>query len=145
MALNKLKKWIGTQAMTAFFDQLNDNVDATNAAIDAVETNNSLIDFSSSLTVIDGVENLRAYKVGRMHFLSFSYKPTKTGFTLSAITGMPSAYAPGTLIAGSVASSTTAADTSRGIAAYMVSGGAIGITTGTVPDYSLQFTFTWIA
>ena len=30
MALNKLKKWIGTQAMTAFFDQLNDNVDATN-------------------------------------------------------------------------------------------------------------------
>lgn len=39
MALNKLKKWIGTQAMTAFFDQLNDNVDATNAAIDAVETN----------------------------------------------------------------------------------------------------------
>ena len=38
MALNKLKKWIGTQAMTAFFDQLNDNVDATNAAIDAVES-----------------------------------------------------------------------------------------------------------
>ena len=38
MALNKLKKWVGTQAMTAFFDQLNDNVDATNAAIDVVET-----------------------------------------------------------------------------------------------------------
>ena len=38
MALNKLKKWIGTQAMTAFFDQLNDNVDATNAAIDLVES-----------------------------------------------------------------------------------------------------------
>jgi len=37
MALNKLKKWIGTQAMTAFFDQLNDNVDATNAAIDLAE------------------------------------------------------------------------------------------------------------
>ena len=37
MALEKLKKWIGTQAMTAFFDQLNDNVDATNAAIDEVE------------------------------------------------------------------------------------------------------------
>ncbi len=39
MALDKLKKWVGTQAMTAFFDQLNDNVDATNAAIDAVEQN----------------------------------------------------------------------------------------------------------
>lgn len=39
MALNKLKKWIGTQAMTAFFDQLNDNVDATNAAIDLAEQN----------------------------------------------------------------------------------------------------------
>lgn len=38
MALNKLKKWIGTQAMTAFFDQLNDNVDATNAAIDDYES-----------------------------------------------------------------------------------------------------------
>ncbi len=38
MALNKLKKWIGTQAMTAFFDQLNDNVDATNAAIDLAES-----------------------------------------------------------------------------------------------------------
>ena len=37
MALNKLKKWIGTQAMTAFFDQLNYNVDATNAAIDLAE------------------------------------------------------------------------------------------------------------
>lgn len=41
MALNKLKKWIGTQAMTAFFDQLNDNVDATNAAIDAVESHSA--------------------------------------------------------------------------------------------------------
>lgn len=39
MALNKLTKWIGTQAMTAFFDQLNDNVDATNAAIDLAEQN----------------------------------------------------------------------------------------------------------
>ena len=37
MALEKLKKWIGTQAMTAFFDQLNDNVDATNEAIDLFE------------------------------------------------------------------------------------------------------------
>ena len=37
MALNKLKKWIGTQAMSAFFDQLNDNVDAANAAIDFAE------------------------------------------------------------------------------------------------------------
>ncbi len=39
MALDKLKKWIGTQAMTAFFDQLNDNVDATNAVIDLAEQN----------------------------------------------------------------------------------------------------------
>ena len=43
MALNKLKKWLGTQAMTAFFDQLNDNVDATNAAIDVAETNSANI------------------------------------------------------------------------------------------------------
>ena len=43
MALNKLKKWIGTQAMTAFFDQLNDNVDATNAAIDLAEQNEANI------------------------------------------------------------------------------------------------------
>ena len=43
MALNKLKKWIGTQAMTAFFDQLNDNVDATNAAIDLAETNSATV------------------------------------------------------------------------------------------------------
>ena len=43
MALNKLKKWIGTQAMTAFFDQLNDNVDATNAAIDLAETDSATI------------------------------------------------------------------------------------------------------
>ena len=43
MALNKLKKWIGTQAMAAFFDQLNDNVDATNAAIDLAEQNSANI------------------------------------------------------------------------------------------------------
>ena len=43
MALNKLKKWIGTQAMTAFFDQLNDNVNATNAAIDLAETNSATV------------------------------------------------------------------------------------------------------
>ena len=43
MALNKLKKWIGTQAMTAFFDQLNENVDATNAAIDNISLIDSLL------------------------------------------------------------------------------------------------------
>lgn len=50
MALNKLKKWIGTQAMTAFFDQLNDNVDATNAAIDLAEQN------LANINLLDGVQ-----------------------------------------------------------------------------------------
>ena len=55
MALNKLTKWIGTQAMTAFFDQLNDNVDATNAAIDLAETNSADISFVDSLFTVHSV------------------------------------------------------------------------------------------
>jgi len=38
MALNKLKKWIGTQLWSTFMTEYNDNVDATNAAIDLVES-----------------------------------------------------------------------------------------------------------
>ena len=148
MALNKLKKWIGTQAMTAFFDQLNDNVDATNAAIDLAEQNAvnlSLINFSSSLTPISGVGSLLAYKVGRVYLLSFTYQPTTTGFTIGVITGIPSAYLPGVIIAGSVAATGAYVDGDRGIAAAMNTSGSVSITATTLPSYAMQFTFTWIA
>lgn len=56
MALNKLKKWIGTQAMTAFFDRLNDNVDATNAAIDLAETNSATV---ASLIATQGAAKVK--------------------------------------------------------------------------------------
>ena len=38
MALNKLKKWIGSMLFSAFMNEYNDNVDATNAAIDLAES-----------------------------------------------------------------------------------------------------------
>ena len=38
MALNKLKKWIGSMLFSAFMNEYNENVDATNAAIDLVES-----------------------------------------------------------------------------------------------------------
>ena len=144
MALNKLKKWVGTQAMTAFFDQLNENVDATNAAIDLVETNISLIDFSSSLTPISGISLLLAYKVGHVHFLTFSYQPTKTGFT-DVITGIPSAYSPGVDCAGSVAAFGYVTDEELGIAAIMRPGGTVRVAVPTLPNSLMRFTFTWIA
>lgn len=45
MALNKLKKWVGTQLWSTFMTEYNDNVDATNAAIDLVESH--LADYAS--------------------------------------------------------------------------------------------------
>ncbi len=111
---------------------------------ESVAANLSLIDFSSSLTSIDGVEGLRAYKAGHVHYLTFTYKPIQTGFITSVISGMPTAYRPGVIIAGSVASSTSSSDANKGIAAYMTSGGSVGITVGTLPGYELPFTFTWI-
>ena len=43
MALNKLKKWIGTQLWSTFMTEYNENVDATNAAIDLAEQNTASI------------------------------------------------------------------------------------------------------
>lgn len=81
MALNKLQKWIGTQAMTAFFDQLNDNVDATNAAIDLLEypksgsnTNGNWIQYA------DGTMECYLVKAVENFTLSFSYGAGDLGF-----------------------------------------------------------------
>lgn len=38
MAFNQLKKWVGTQLWSTFMTEYNENVDATNAAIDVVES-----------------------------------------------------------------------------------------------------------
>ena len=104
----------------------------------------TLVDFSSSLTPISGVTGVRAYKTGRMHFLSFTYKPTKTGFTTNVITGIPSAYLPGVPFAGSVAKD-SAADANRDIAALMTSVGSVYVSTTALPGNVMYFTFTWIA
>lgn len=55
MALNKLKKWIGSQLFESFLEEYNENVDATNAAIDAVEQNAADISSVDSLFTVRSV------------------------------------------------------------------------------------------
>jgi len=102
MALNKLKKWIGTQAMTAFFDQLNDNVDATNAAIDLAEQNSTTVASllaggeEYTLTLQNGWTGTLIYRkngLGQVHIKGNITSPSSVA-TRQLIATLPSGYRP---------------------------------------------------
>ena len=102
MALEKLKKWIGTQAMTAFFDQLNDNVDATNAAIDLAEQNAATIASlpaggeEYTLTLQNGWLGTLTYRkngLGQVHIKGNITSPSSVD-NRQLIATLPSGYRP---------------------------------------------------
>jgi len=145
MALNKLKKWIGTQAMTAFFDQLNDNVDATNAAIDLAEQNSanlSLVDIASDFDTISSISNVVAYKYGRLVFLRFLFKPTATGFNTDVVT--TSKHRPMAVTAVTVATQESTPDSARGITAHIKVTGGVTAVVPAVPNGPMIFSCVYI-
>ena len=58
MALNQLKKWVGTQLWSTFMTEYNENVDATNAAIDLAEQN------AANISLFDGTTIVTLYNTG---------------------------------------------------------------------------------
>lgn len=146
MALNKLKKWIGTQAMTAFFDQLNDNVDATNAVIDLAEQNAadlSMVDISSDFDSVSAVSNLVAYRSGRVVLLRFTFKPTETGFNMGIVT--TSKHLPMTVTAVTVATQDSTPDSARGITSYFRADGELRVVVPEIPSNNMLFSCTYLA
>ena len=132
-----------SEAIQENFEELNQAKTDHDERLTTVEANTSLIDFSSSLTLTDGVTAVRAYKVGRIHLLAFSYQPTKTGFAYP-VADIPSAYLPGIYIAGSVGTVASSSDAGLGIVANISPSGNVSIVTTTLPSGVMRFTFTWI-
>ena len=126
-------------------EAIQENFEEQGERLETVEQNIELLDFSDSLTTKTGVTDLTALKVGRLHMITFAYKPDETGFTIGVITGVPAEYRPNTFIAGSVATSLAQTDADRGVATYLSTSGIVSISVTTLPSNAMRFHFTWIA
>lgn len=133
MELNKITKGMSNAA------------DAIDQNFTTVEQNIEFLDFRNSLSTITGVTNLTALKIGRLHMITFLYKPTSTGFITNVISDMPAAYRPINPIAASVGTQDSTPDSTKGIGAVLRPTGAINVVAPTEASYNIIFSFVWIA
>ena len=126
-------------------EAIQENFTEQGEKITAVEQNIELLDFSDSLTTKTGVTDLTALKVGRLHMITFAYKPDETGFTIGVITGVPAEYRPANHISGSVSTVQSTADSSLGISTVLRETGVVNVVAPSVPTYNMIFSFVWIA
>ena len=126
-------------------EAIQENFEEQGGKITAVEQNIEFLNFRDSLSTITGVTNLTALKMGRLHMITFAYKPTDTGFTTDVISDIPAAYRPVNSIAASVGTQDSTSDSSKGISAVLRPTGAINVVAPTVASYALTFSFVWIA
>ena len=135
MALNKLKKWIGTQAMTAFFDQLNDNVDATNAAIDLAETNSTTVASllaggeTYNITLQNEWSGILSYQINDLNQVTLTLDATSgpSASSLEQIAALPAVIRPTTELMWIVDDTTLA----RAMVLNIRQGGGVRISQGT--------------
>ena len=126
-------------------EAIQENFEELGEKITTVEQNIELLDFSDSLTTKTGVTDLTALKVGRLHMITFTYKPDQTGFTVGVISGMPAEYRPANYISGSVSTAQRTSDSSLGISTVLRETGFINVIAPSVPTSEMIFSFVWIA
>ena len=126
-------------------EAIQENFEEQGEKITAVEENIEFLNFSDSLSTITGVTNLTALKMGRLHMITFMYKPTSTGFTTNVISDIPAAYRPVNSIAASVGTQDSTPDSAKGISAVLRPTGGINVVAPTAASYDLTFSFVWIA
>ena len=134
-----------SEAIDNNFEELNQSKTSHDTRLTTVEQNIELLDFSDSLNTITGVTNLTALKVGRLHMITFTYKPVETGFTIGVISGMPAEYRPANHISGSVSTVQSTSDSPLGISAVLRETGVVNVVAPSVPTYEMIFSFVWIA
>lgn len=110
MALNKLKKWVGTQLWSTYMTEYNDNVDATNAAIDLAETHmaenvsdnvhglSSVLGNIVELTVVNGWSGfagqpLRYVRIGNVGIVFGEIVRSDSSTANAVITTLPHSHA----------------------------------------------------
>lgn len=133
MELNKITKGMSNAA------------EAIDQNFTAVAENIEFLNFRNSLSTITGVTNLTALKMGRLHMITFAYKPTSTGFITNVISDIPAAYRPTNSIAASVGTQDSTLDSTKGIGAVLRPTGAINVVAPTAASYNIIFSFVWIA
>ena len=103
------------------------------------ETVSGLADFvniTGNFTLSEGVKYFYAYKLGRLRFFSFEYKPTKTGFTSFVISAAPNDR-PRTSTSVTVSTTNNTEDSARGISSYF--SGGLTVVTPEVPSSRMLF------
>ena len=126
-------------------EAIQENFEEQGERLETVEQNIDLLDFSDSLSTKTGVTDLTALKVGRLHMITFTYKPDQTGFTIGVITGVPAEYRPANHIPGSVSTPTSTSDSPLGISTVLRETGVVNVIAPSVPTYDMIFSFVWIA
>ena len=126
-------------------EAIQENFEEQGERLETVEQNIDLLDFSDSLSTKTGVTDLTALKVGRLHMMTFTYKPDETGFTIGVISGMPAEYRPANHISGSVSTVQSTSDSPLGISAVLRETGVVNVVAPSVPTYDMIFSFVWIA
>ena len=134
-----------SEAIDNNFEELNQSKTSHDTRLTTVEQNIELLNFSDSLSTITGVANLTALKMGRLHMITFTYKPEKTGFTTSVISEIPAEYRPANHISGSVSTEQSSSDLPLGISTVLRVTGTINVIAPSVPTYEMIFSFVWIA
>lgn len=103
-------------------------------------------DFTDKCKVnVRGINNFGAYKYGRMINLSFSFKPTKTGFNTNLIT-IPDGYEPISLMNAAGGSSSSSADLKKGgYSIYLSKYKQIHAVISELPSNEIDFTLSYIS